>query len=254
MWSATGFKQLDFGRIRVARATLSVGCHGLACMAWQAAAAECWIARELPKGADDVESGERDQTESRVFYFDRARCIGWSLFCLAVVVMGGILALAAPEQRFAAGLVPGWLFGSFGSALFTAVGISWLRRALHRGPALQLTDAGVVPDRRLGGVFAPRLTGLIPWVEVDSAFPGPHGAVVLRLRDPQAFWARQTRVARIMAWRPGPHPREYVGLGGNDLEARQPDVVEALNAWAKDRRLASQKQALPSPEAGWEEP
>lgn len=172
------------------------------------------------------------------FHFDRAKCVGWSLFSFVVMAACVVLALVAPEQRFVEGLLPGWLFGSFGAALFALVGTSWLRRALHRGPALELTDDGIVPDKRLGGVFTTRLTGLIPWEEVDSAVPGAHGSVVLRLREPRVFWARQTVLARIMAWRPRTGPREYVGLGGNDLDAKQLDIVRTLNTWADNRQLA----------------
>ena len=138
-----------------------------------------------------MESEEGRRAGSLItFYFDRAKCAGWAAFSFVIVVACIILAVATPNQRFAEGLIPGWLFGCIGAALFSMVGASWLGRALHRGPALELTDAGIVPDRRLGGVFAPRLTRLIRWAEVNGAVPGSHGSVVLQLRDPEAFWAR----------------------------------------------------------------
>lgn len=178
----------------------------------------------------------REAGSSMTFHFDRSKCAGWATFSFVTAVGCTILAAVAPSQRFVEGLIPGWLFGCIGAALFSTVGASWLRRALHRGPGLELTDAGVVPDRRLGGVFAPRVTGSIRWAEVDRATPGAHGSVVLQLRDAEAFWARQTALARTMAWWPGRGLPKHVGLGGNELAAGQLEIVLALNQIAEERR------------------
>lgn len=182
---------------------------------------------------------ERQAGLVMTFHFDATKCAGWAIFSFVIVIACIILVIGAPNQRFAGDLIPGWLFGSIGAALFSTVGASWLGRALHRGPALELTDAGVIPDRRLGGVVAPRLTGLIRWAEVKGAVAGSHGSVALQLRDPEAFWARQSLAARIMAWRPGAGPRAYVGLGGNELGAKQLDIILALNKIAEERRMTT---------------
>ena len=183
------------------------------------------------------------------YEFNRPVCLGWTVFGLACVVGCLIVAVVAGDQMFARGLVPGWLFGSFGASLFSVMAISWARRFLHSGPALILSESGIRTDKRLGGFTTPRIDGSIPWEEVEWASVGAHGSVILQLRDPDAFWAHQSLRSRIMAWHPWPRRHNMVSLGGNDLAATAADVASTIQArsdWIALERPSSPR-SLPDP-------
>jgi len=163
-----------------------------------------------------------------VYEFDRPVCLRWTLFSLALVAAGIVLALMVPDQMFAGGLVPGWLFGSFWAALFSGVALSWARRLAHSGPALVLSHSGITADKRLGGITNPGISGLIGWDEVAAASSGAYGSVVLRLRDPEAFWARKGLLARILAWHPSFWRGDCVGFASRTLAAGQAELVTSI--------------------------
>jgi hypothetical protein len=162
--------------------------------------------------------------------FNRPVCLGWAAFSVSLVVACVVLVAAAGGEMFVRGLVPGWLFGSFGAVLFTAMGFSWVGRFLHSGAALTLNESGITADKRLGGIATPTIDRTILWEEVEWASTGPHGGVVLQLRDPDAFWARQGWLSRILAWHPGRTRRNLVSLGGHDLAAPASEVASVIQA------------------------
>lgn len=178
-----------------------------------------------------------------VYGFNRPVCFAWTVFCLVVAATCTGIALAA-DVAFVRGLVPGWLFGSFGAALFSVMALSWARRFTHSGPALVLSDWGIRTDKRLGGITNPSIDEGIAWDEISGATPGAYGSVVLRLRDPGAFWARQSRLARILAWHPLPRRRYWLGLGGNDLAVAQAELVTSIQSRLNSARLESPREQL----------
>ena len=164
------------------------------------------------------------------YEFNRPVCLGWTLFSLVLVAAGIVIALTVPDQMFAEGLVPGWLFGSLCTALFSGVGLSWARRLAHSGPALVLSHSGITADKRLGGTTNPSINGLIGWDEVASASPGAYGSVVLLLSDPEAFWARKGLLARILAWHPSFWRGDRVSFSSRALTAGQAELVASIQA------------------------
>lgn len=183
------------------------------------------------------------------YNFNRSVCLGWTLFSLALVAGGIVIALTVPDQRFAAGLVPGWLFGSFCAALFSGAGLSWARRLAHSGPALVLSHWGITADKRLGGITNPSINGLISWDEVASVSPGAYGSVVLRLRDPEAFWARKGLLARILAWHPSFWRGDRVTFASRALAAGQAELVASIQARSDRASLGSIRDQRVLPDA-----
>lgn len=174
-------------------------------------------------------------------HFDRGACLGWAAFCATVAAACVVVAVVAPHAAFASGLVPGWLFGSVGAGLFGVVGVSWAARFTCRDPGLVIGDEGIELNPRLGGPFTPTIRGKVIWQDIESVVQGKHGSVLLELRDPDGFWARQSRFARAVAWSPHPGRRQLVPIGGKDLEMRSDDLRalvatrrEALRAESED--------------------
>lgn len=162
-------------------------------------------------------------------------CLGWTVFCTVVAVLCIALALLA-DVTFLGGVVGAPLFGGVGAALFGGMALSWGRLWRHRGPALVLGEDGITADSKLGGPFVPAIEGVVRWDEITSVSTGSHGAVVLDLADPEAFWARQPALARALAWHPARPGREWLALAASDL-ARRDDVAAAIRERVDRARL-----------------
>jgi len=171
------------------------------------------------------------KSESDVVYpFNRSTCFGFSVFMAALVVMSILVVVLAGDQMFVEGFVPGWLFGSFGAALFSVVGVWWARRVTHRGPALVLSPSGITVHRLQGGPFSHRVERLIRWEEIAAVSDGPYGSVVLRLEDPEGWLADQSLLSRFLAWHPSPHRRGMVSVGGLGLGSGPQDLFQSVQS------------------------
>ena len=174
------------------------------------------------------------------YRFNRPLCLFFTAFSVALVVAGVVIAVTAGDQMFADGFVPGWLFGSVVAAMFSMVGVSWARRLAYPGPGLVLGDSGITGYK---------FVGTIPWEEIESASPGKGGAVILRLRDVEAFRARQSLKFRLAAWDPRPHLRSTVIIESRDLATDAHDLFTAIHARVKRGRLEDPADRLVEPEA-----
>jgi hypothetical protein len=159
---------------------------------------------------------------------NRPICILLTVFCAALVVLMIVLATTASDQMFAEGLVPGWVFGSFGAVAFSAAGLSWARRLAHSGPRLVLSDAGITS---IG------FSGTLRWEEIAAASQAKHGSVALRLHDPATFFARQSLRHRVLAWHPSPGKNGLVGVGGIDLASGGDELFAEIQARLDQARL-----------------
>ena len=177
------------------------------------------------------------------YYYDRAVCLRWSAFGFSAAVLGVTLALVDPTARFVGGIVPGWLFGTAGALLLGTFAFSWLVRGLSKAPALVLDEDGIRADRRLGGLGAPPIQELIPWGEVERVERGKYGSVVVHLRDPTAFWTRQSLLTRIRGF----NLARTLSLGGNDLDADPGQVIAAIATKTDSARLPKSPAADDTP-------
>lgn len=178
-----------------------------------------------------------DATATEVYAFNRPVCVACTVFSAALVVGMIVLAVFGSGERFVEGLVPGWLFGSFGALLFSVVGVSWARRLAHRGPAVLVGPAGITVSRLVGGFFGHRVGETIEWADVLSVSSGARGAVQIRLRDPTAWQARQPLLSRVLAWHPSPERRATVTLGGIELSKGDADLFRTIQRRADRARL-----------------
>ncbi len=172
-----------------------------------------------------------------VYHFNRLTCLGFSVFSAVLVVAFIFLAVLAGDEMFVEGIVPGWLFGTASAVLLSAITVSWVRRLAHSGPALILNDSGVTVHRLSGGPFSPRVARLIRWEEIAAVSVGPHGGVALNLEDPEAWFAQQSFLSRLLAWHPSPHRRGRVTLGGIDLGAGPQDLFLSVQSRVDQARL-----------------
>ncbi len=171
-----------------------------------------------------------------VYHFNRSTCLGFSVFSAVLVVASVLVGVLAPDEMFW-GIVPGWLFATASAVLFSGVTVSWVRKLAHSDPALVLDDSGVTVYLLLGGPFSRRVARVIRWEEIDDVSAGPYGSVVLRLKDPEGWLARQPLLARLFAWHPSPSRRGTVTLGGVDLGAGPQDLFLTVQSRVDPTRV-----------------
>jgi hypothetical protein len=182
------------------------------------------------------------QPPAQVRYeFNRSACFGWAAFCFVLAAVCLALGVFASSESFVRGAIPGWLLGGFGTVLMTAYGISWANRYRDEGPALELTEQGIRSSPRLGGPGTPKIDGTLRWQAVSGVEAGRYDSIIIRLRNPNAFWARQGRIDRILAWNPLRGDR--LALGGNDIAHESSDVIARISDWIEWYRLSSGGQA-----------
>ena len=171
-----------------------------------------------------------------VYHFNRSTCLGFSLFSAILVVASVSVGVLAQDEMFL-GIVPGWLLATAGAVLFSGATVSWIRKLAHSDPALVLDDSGATVYRLRGGPFSRRVARVIRWEEIDDVSAGPHGSVVLQLKDPEGWLARQPLLARLFAWHPSPLRRGTVTLGGVDLGAGPQDLFRTVQSRVDQTRL-----------------
>ena len=162
--------------------------------------------------------------------FNRLICFLFMIFGVALVAMMIFLAITASDQMFVEGLVPGWLFGSFGAGIFSVMSVLWGRRLAHTGPRLVLTEAGITSRS---------FVGRIGWDEIASVSLAQYGSVALHLRDAEAFLDRQSFKFRLLSWHPSSRRRETVHVGGIDLKPDRDDLFADIQARLDQVRLES---------------
>lgn len=172
--------------------------------------------------------GDSPDDSAVEYAFSRPVCLAWTVFCLVMITASVVIARRAVGPIFLAGWMPMWLLGASGAVLFSVMAISWARRLLYGGPALVLGHDGIRADRRMGGLTTPSFAGTIGWDEIDSASPNAFGSVILRLGDPDAFWARQGSLSRMLAWHPSAELRGCVILGGHDVAVGSLELAEGI--------------------------
>ena len=169
------------------------------------------------------------------YLYNRTVCIGFAVFSLVLVALFVALVILAGDQMFVEGLVPGWLFGSFSAAMFSLVGLTWVRRFAHSGPGLVLSDSGITSHK---------FDGAIRWDEIESAYPERYGSVVLGLRSGETFLARQSLTFRLLQWHPSPRRRGTVVVGSLALDTRESNLLANIQARVDRARLESAASRL----------
>ena len=169
-------------------------------------------------------ASEGGPAEVRVPY-DRARCLGWSVYTWVLAIGCAAFAVLDPHAGLVYNLIPGWLFGGFGAGLFGAVAASWTARSRYGRPAVVIDNEGIELDRQLGGPLTPAIHGKVRWKEVARVLRNKRGAVLVELRDPREFWARQPWLSRVLGWSPKPGSGRMVPIGGRELAVDSQELV-----------------------------
>ena len=177
----------------------------------------------------------RPSKSDDAYLYNRPVCIGFAIFALVMVASSVAVVILAGDEMFLEGFVPGWLFGSVAAAMFSVVGLSWVRRLTHSGPGLVLSDSGITSYN-----FA----GTIRWDEITSAYPGRNGSVILDLRSGETFLARQSLRFRLLQWNPSLRRKRTVSIGSVALATSERDLLGNVQARVDRARLESTASRL----------